>query len=132
VFVHSTLVIDYCKCNDSSSFVNSVNDSVIFYDPFLGFTPIFSIASERNYQYVLSHISLIAPHNARQCWFRMATTAIPVGKDTRDRLRLLGKKGETYDAILRRLMSFAECEEFMDRQYERLKDKKTFVSLDEL
>ena len=62
----------------------------------------------------------------------MATTAIPVGKDTRDRLRLLGKKGETYDAILRRLMSFAECEEFMDRQYERLKDKKTFVSLDEL
>jgi len=29
-------------------------------------------------------------------------------------------------------MSFAEYEEFMDRQYEHLKDKKAFVSLDEL
>jgi len=62
----------------------------------------------------------------------MATTMIPVEKDTRDRLRLLGKKGETYDDILRRLISFAEYEEFMGRQYERLKDKKAFISLDEL
>lgn len=62
----------------------------------------------------------------------MATTTIPVEKETRDRLRLLGKKGETYTQILNRLMSSAEYEEFMDRQYERLKDKKTFVSLDEL
>jgi len=47
-------------------------------------------------------------------------------------LRLLGKKGETYDDILRRLTSFAEYEEFMGRQYEHLKDKKVFISLDEL
>ena len=40
--------------------------------------------------------------------------------------------GETYNEILQRLMSLAEYEEFMDRQYERLKDKKAFVSLDEL
>jgi hypothetical protein len=62
----------------------------------------------------------------------MATTTIPVQKDTRDRLRLFGKKGETYDQILRRLMSLAEYEEFMDRQYGRLKDKKAFISLGEL
>jgi len=62
----------------------------------------------------------------------MATTTIPLEKDTRDRLRLLGKKGETYDQILNRLMSIAEYEEFMEGQYERLKDKKSFVSLDEL
>ena len=62
----------------------------------------------------------------------MATTTIPVERDTRDRLRSLGKKGETYDKILRRLMSLAEYEEFMNRQYERLKDRKAFVSLDEL
>jgi len=62
----------------------------------------------------------------------MATTTIPVEKNTRDRLRSLGKKGETYDQILKRLMSVAEYEEFMDRQYQRLKDKKAFVSLDEL
>ena len=47
-------------------------------------------------------------------------------------MRLLGKKGETYTQILNRLMSSAVYEEFMERQYERLKDKKAFVSLDEL
>lgn len=62
----------------------------------------------------------------------MATTTIPVERETRDRLRSLGKKGETYDEILKRLMSLAAYEEFMDRQYERLKDKKAFVSLDDL
>jgi len=62
----------------------------------------------------------------------MATTTIPLEKETRDRLRMLGRKGETYDQILKRLMSIAEYEEFMETQYERLKDKKNFVSLDEL
>jgi len=62
----------------------------------------------------------------------MATTTIPLEKETRDRLRSLGKKGETYDHILKQLMSIAEYEEFMERQYERLKDKKAFASLDEL
>jgi hypothetical protein len=62
----------------------------------------------------------------------MATTTIPVAKETRERLRIFGKKGETYDQILKRLMSLAEYEEFMEKQYERLKDKRAFVSLDEL
>jgi hypothetical protein len=60
------------------------------------------------------------------------TTTIPIEKETRDRLRAFGRKGETYDQVLRRLMSVAEYEEFMTRQYERLKDKSTFVSLDEI
>ena len=62
----------------------------------------------------------------------MGVTTIPVEKDTRERLRSFGKKGETYDQILRRLMSLAEYEGFMEKQYERLKDKEAFVSLDEL
>lgn len=62
----------------------------------------------------------------------MATTTIPIEKETRDHLRSVGKKGETYNQIIKRLMPLAEYEEFMERQYERLKDKKTFVSLDEL
>lgn len=57
----------------------------------------------------------------------MATTTIPLEKETRNRLRSLGKKGETYDQILKRLMSLADYEEFMERQYERLKDRKAFV-----
>jgi len=60
------------------------------------------------------------------------TTTIPLEKETRERLRSLGRKGETYDQVVRRLISIAEYEEFMTRQYERLKDKNAFVSLDEI
>ncbi|MCJ7505707.1 hypothetical protein MUP05_04485 [Candidatus Bathyarchaeota archaeon] len=61
----------------------------------------------------------------------MATTIL-VEKETRERLRSLGKKGETYDQILKRLMVLAEYEEFTEMQYQRLKDKEAFVSLDEI
>jgi len=60
------------------------------------------------------------------------TTTIPIEKETRERLRSFGRKGETYDQVLRRLISIAEHEEFMTMQYERLKDKSAFVSLDEI
>lgn len=60
------------------------------------------------------------------------TTTIPLEKETRDRLRSFGRKGETYDQVLRRLMSIAEFEGFMEKQYERLKDKKAFIPLDEI
>ena len=62
----------------------------------------------------------------------MATTTIPLTKETRERLRSFGRKGETYDEILKRLMSIAEYEAFIEKQYERLKDKKAFVPLEEL
>ncbi len=61
----------------------------------------------------------------------MATTIL-VEKETRERLRSLGKKGETYDQILKRLMALGDYEEFMETQYQRLKDKQAFVSLDEI
>lgn len=35
-------------------------------------------------------------------------TTIPLTKATRDRLRAIGKKGETYDALLHRLMDIYE------------------------
>jgi len=60
------------------------------------------------------------------------TTTIPVEKQTREKLRSFGRKGETYDQVLRRLMAIAEYEEFMTRQYERLKEKNAFISLDEI
>jgi len=49
------------------------------------------------------------------------TTTIPVEKETQDRLKALGRKGETYDQILMRLISLAEYEGFMERQYARLR-----------
>jgi len=61
-----------------------------------------------------------------------ATTTIPLEKETRERLRSLGRKGETYDQVVKRLISIAEYEEFMARQYDRLKDKNAFASLDEI
>ena len=45
---------------------------------------------------------------------------------------ILWKKGETYDQILKRIMSLAEYEGFMEKQYERLKDKEAFLSLNKL
>jgi hypothetical protein len=60
------------------------------------------------------------------------TTTIPLEKETRERLRSLGRKGETYDQVVKRLISIAEYEEFMTRQYDRLKDKNAFASLDEI
>lgn len=35
-------------------------------------------------------------------------TTIPLSKATRDRLRAMGKKGETYDALLNRLIDVYE------------------------
>jgi hypothetical protein len=59
-------------------------------------------------------------------------TTIPLEKETREQLRSLGRKGETYDQLIKRLISLVEYEEFMTTQYERLKDKNAFVSLDEI
>jgi len=77
-------------------------------------------------------ISNYALHMATYIVVILMVTTILVEKETRERLRSFGKKGETYDQILRRLMSLAEYEEFMEKQYERLKDKEVFLSLDEI
>ena len=57
-------------------------------------------------------------------------TTIPVSKGTRDKLKSLGLKGETYDEIIARLMEMTRYEEFMERQYTLLKEKDKFVPLD--
>ena len=57
-------------------------------------------------------------------------TTIPVSRGTRDKLKSLGLKGETYDEIIARLMEVARYEEFMERQYTLLKEKDKFVPLD--
>jgi hypothetical protein len=59
-------------------------------------------------------------------------TTIPVTKDTRDVLKTLGRKGETYDQILRRLVSQVRWVEFVERQYGKLEDRSKFVPLEEI
>ncbi len=59
-------------------------------------------------------------------------TTIPIHKETRERIKLFGHKGETYDEILNRILSEVEYEEFMGRQYKRLAEKSKFASLDDI
>ena len=59
-------------------------------------------------------------------------TTIPLKRATRDRLKGFGLKGSTYDEIINWLSDRVEYEEFMELQYERLKEKDKFVPLEEL
>ncbi len=77
---------------------------------------------------------MIVTHALFGLWEKMVpmATTIPIGKGTKDRLRSLGRKGETYDEIIQRLLSLAIQDDFMKRQYERLKDAGSFFPLDDL
>ena len=59
------------------------------------------------------------------------TTTIPLSKETRDLLKRMGRKGETYDELIRRLLAIAEQIEFADRQKHILSDEE-FVPLDKV
>ncbi|MHA2380446.1 MAG: DUF7557 family protein [Candidatus Thorarchaeota archaeon] len=59
------------------------------------------------------------------------TTTIPLTKETRDLLRRYGRKGETYDELIRRLLNVAEQVEFARRQ-KRILEEEEFVPLDQV
>lgn len=61
----------------------------------------------------------------------MATT-IQVGTDTRDELKAIGRKGETYDSVIRRLLKATEYVAFMDEQYAILREEKGWKKLQDL
>ncbi len=59
------------------------------------------------------------------------TTTIPVKKGTRDRLKTLGQKGETYDEIIHKLIEIAEQVDFFSKQ-KRILEEQEFVPLDQV
>jgi len=59
------------------------------------------------------------------------TTTIPLAKETRDLLKKHGRKGETYDELIRRLIETAEQVEFAERQ-RRILAEEDFIPLDEV
>ncbi len=65
----------------------------------------------------------------------MATT-IQIQKNTREKLKRLGHKGESYDNIIERLMSYFEelnVEKLIEERYKILqKEKEKYLSLDEI
>ena len=56
----------------------------------------------------------------------MATT-IAVSEETKELLKNLGAKGETYDEIIK-MMSIA-YQEFLERQYKKLEEKRKFKKM---
>lgn len=61
----------------------------------------------------------------------MATT-VALSEDTRDKLKSFGRKGDTYDDIIRRMMEIVDRELYLDEVYRRLEEKEKFTPLDEL
>ena len=59
-------------------------------------------------------------------------TTILVTKKTREQLKTLGRKGESYEDIITRLLKEIDRQEFIERQYERLKEKDKFIPLEDI
>jgi len=61
----------------------------------------------------------------------MENTTIAISKEIKDRLAVLGAKGETYNELIAQLIEIAEKSEFLERQKTILKTER-FVSIDKL
>ncbi len=65
----------------------------------------------------------------------MATT-IQIQKNTREKLKRLGHKGESYDTIIERLVTYFEelnVEKLIEKRYKKLqKEKEQYISLDKI
>ncbi len=59
----------------------------------------------------------------------MAVTTIQLAQETREHLRAVGRKGETYDQIVQRLLKSAEYSDFMEEQYDILRREKHWIRL---
>ena len=62
----------------------------------------------------------------------MAVTTVQITPETRDLLKAVGRKGETYDAIIRKLLRSSEYMEFMEAQYKILREETHWVKLKDL
>jgi hypothetical protein len=62
--------------------------------------------------------------------------SIQIEKETREKLKHFGHKGETYNDIIKRLMNYCEeldVEELIEARWKKLqKEKETYIPLDEV
>ena len=58
-------------------------------------------------------------------------TTIPIKKETRDVLKMLGMKGESYDALLRRLIETAKCQ-MLYRDLDEIRHKGDYVKIEDI
>ena len=63
-------------------------------------------------------------------------TTIQIKKTTREKLKLMGHKGESYDTIIERLIQYFEelnVEKLIEGRWKKLQEEKEqYISLDEL
>ena len=60
------------------------------------------------------------------------TTTIQVEREVKDVLKKMGRKGDTYNEIIKRLIKRSEYIEFMEEQYRILNGEKEWTSIDEI
>ena len=60
-----------------------------------------------------------------------STTTVSLRKETKELLRKLGSKGQTYDEVIRELIEKASIKE-LDTRWNRILEDETFAPLDEL
>ena len=61
----------------------------------------------------------------------MSQTTIQISKDTREKLKIIGRKGQTYDEIIENLIEIAKKDIFF-AELDRIADTEEFVPLDKL
>lgn len=61
----------------------------------------------------------------------MSTTTVAVSKETKEMLRKLGEKGESYDSIIRTLVEEITWQR-LDERWNRILTEDEFIPLDEL
>jgi hypothetical protein len=57
---------------------------------------------------------------------------IPVHKQTKEILKSYGAKGESYDALIRKLLTVVDHSQMMETHYQRLKERDQFIPLSDL
>ncbi len=61
----------------------------------------------------------------------MTQTTIQVSTETREKLKELGKKGQTYDEVIEKLINISKKAMFFN-ELDRIADTEEFIPLDEL
>ncbi len=61
----------------------------------------------------------------------MSQTTIQISKETREKLKKLGRKGQTYDEIIKNLMETSK-KAMLFTELDRISDTEEFIPLDEL
>jgi predicted CopG family antitoxin len=61
----------------------------------------------------------------------MSETTIQISRETREKLKKIGSKGQTYDEVIQKLMEIAQKVAFF-KELDRISDHEEFIPLDHL